>query len=142
MSEQLPPPEDAEPTAPLPPDPQPAPPSYEAPSQPGPPPGPQAPPPGYQAYPPQYYVDPNAPFGVHPLTGIPYSDKSKIVAGILQILLPFGIGRFYIGDTSTGVIQLVVTLVTCGIGSLWSVIDGIIMLVTDSKDAHGRMLRS
>jgi TM2 domain-containing membrane protein YozV len=77
------------------------------------------------------------------VTGIPYSDKSKIVAGILQILLPFGIGRFYIGDTKIGVLQLVVTLVTCGIGSLWSIIDGIIILVQDdSKDARGYILRS
>ncbi len=38
------------------------------------------------------------------------SDKSKVVAGILQILLGgFGAGRFYIGDTKTAVIQLVVT---------------------------------
>jgi len=85
---------------------------------------------------------PGAPYGIHPGTGIPYSDKSKIVAGILQILLPFGIGRFYIGDTRLGVIQLVVTLVTCGLGSLWPIVDGIIMLVTDSKDARGYVLRS
>jgi TM2 domain-containing membrane protein YozV len=76
------------------------------------------------------------------VTGIPYSDKSKVVAGLLQIFLPFGIGRFYIGDNRTGVLQLVVTVLTCGIGSLWSLIDGIIMLATDSKDAQGYMLRS
>jgi hypothetical protein len=40
------------------------------------------------------------------------------------------------------VIQLVVTLVTCGIGGLWCLVDGIIMLATDSKDANGYMLRS
>ena len=89
-----------------------------------------------------YGVSSQAPYGMHPVTGIPYSDKSKLVAGLLQILLPFGIGRFYIGDTKIGVFQLVVTVVTCGIGSLWSIIDGIIMLATDSKDAQGYMLRS
>ena len=89
-----------------------------------------------------YGVSSQAPYGLHPVTGIPYSDKSKIIAGLLQILLPFGIGRFYIGDTQTGVIQLIVTVLTCGIGSLWSLIDGIIMLATDSKDANGYMLRS
>ena len=62
-----------------------------------------------------------APYGLHPVTGIPYSDKSKLVAGLLQIFLPFGIGRFYIGDTKIGVLQLVVTVLTCGIGGLWSV---------------------
>ena len=85
-----------------------------------------------------------APYGVHPVTGIPYSDKSKIVAGILQILLGgFGIGRFYIGDVKIGVWQIVVTVLTCGAGALWGLIDGILMLVKDdTTDAQGRPLRS
>jgi TM2 domain-containing membrane protein YozV len=118
-------------------------------STPPPPPPAPAPTPGYAGYTPPgvpagaYGVSSQAPYGIHPVTGIPYSDKSKIVAGILQILLPFGIGRFYIGDTKIGVLQLVVTLVTCGIGSLWSIIDGIIILVQDdSKDSRGYILRS
>jgi TM2 domain-containing membrane protein YozV len=99
--------------------------------------------PGYPVPPPGAYgVSSTTPYGIHPVTGIPYSDKSKLVAGLLQILIPIGIGRFYIGDNKTGVIQLVVTLVTCGIGALWPFIDGIIMLATDSKDANGYMLRS
>jgi TM2 domain-containing membrane protein YozV len=121
------------------------PPTYASGSTPPPPPPPpygQPAAPAYGAPPGAYGVSPAAPYGIHPMTGIPYSDKSKIVAGILQILLPFGIGRFYVGDTRTGVIQLIVTIVTCGLGSLWSVIDGIVMLVTDSKDANGYMLRS
>jgi TM2 domain-containing membrane protein YozV len=101
---------------------------------------PQQPYPGYPGGPPMGY--PGAPYGVHPVTGIPYSDKSKIVAGLLQILVPFGIGRFYIGDTTIGVVQLLVTVFTCGVGALWPLIDGIIMLATDSKDANGLMLRS
>jgi len=114
-----------------------------------PPPPPPPPAPGYAGYTQPglpvgaYGVSSQAPYGLHPLTGIPYSDKSKIVAGLLQIFLPFGIGRFYIGDTKTGVLQLVVTVLTCGIGSLWSLIDGIIMLVKDdTKDANGYILRS
>jgi TM2 domain-containing membrane protein YozV len=102
--------------------------------------------PGQPPYPPPppgaYGVSPTTPYGIHPVTGIPYSDKSKLVAGLLQILIPIGIGRFYIGDNRTGVLQLVVTLVTCGIGALWPFIDGIIILATDSKDANGYMLRS
>ncbi|XBP96661.1 TM2 domain-containing protein [Micromonospora sp. CCTCC AA 2012012] len=70
------------------------------------------------------------------------SDKSKVVAGILQILLGgFGVGRFYMGDTKTGVIQLVVTLVTCGIGAIWGTIDGILILVNGGVDGQGRPLR-
>ncbi|MQW75438.1 NINE protein [Nocardioides sp. dk4132] len=103
-------------------------------------------PPGYgQAYPPYGGVPgavPGAPYGVHPTTGIPYSEKSKLVAGLLQLLLPLGIGRLYAGYTGIGIAQLVVTIVTCGIGALWPFIDGIIILATDSKDAEGYMLRS
>lgn len=89
-----------------------------------------------------YGVSPTTPYGIHPVTGVPYSDKSKVVAGLLQILVPLGIGRFYTGYTGLGVAQLVVTLITCGIGALWPFIDGIIMLATDSVDSDGRLLRS
>ena len=69
--------------------------------------------PGYAGYTPPgapvgaYGVSSQAPYGLDPRTGIPYSEKSKVVAGLLQILLPFGIGRYYIGDTKTGVWQTV-----------------------------------
>ncbi|MEU4773666.1 TM2 domain-containing protein [Micromonospora sp. NPDC023644] len=70
------------------------------------------------------------------------SDKSKVVAGVLQIVLgTFGIGRFYMGDTKTGVIQLIVSLVTCGIGGLWGFIDGILILINGGVDGQGRPLR-
>src|SRR3954451_8081527 len=98
------------------------------------------PPPGWQAAGP---LPPGAaPYGIHPGTGVPYSDKSKIVAGLLQILIPLGIGRFYIGDTKTGAWQLAVTLLTCGVRSLWPFIDGIVILASDSRDAQGLILRS
>lgn len=82
-----------------------------------------------------------APFGTDPVTGKPYSDKSKLAAGLLQILLPLGIGRLYLGHTGMGVAQLVVTLVTCGVGGIWPLIDGIVLLATNPEDAQGRPLR-
>lgn len=97
--------------------------------------------PAYGAYPPYAAPQPGAPYGVHPVLGIPYSDKQKLVAGLLQIFLPFGIGRFYTGHTNIAIAQLLVTIFTCGIGSIWSWVDGIVMLVTDSKDANGYVLR-
>src|SRR4051794_36200920 len=98
--------------------------------------------PAYQPPYPQGYYNPAAPYGIHPPTGLPYSDKSKIVAGLLQVLLPFGIGRMYMGFTGIGVAQLLVTVLTCGLGALWPFIDGIMILVSDSKDAQGRILKS
>lgn len=108
---------------------------------------PGQPPYGQPAYPqpPSGYglppYSPAAPYGVHPVTGVPYSDKSRLAAALLQILIPLGIGRMYIGDTGIGVAQLLVTIFTCGIGAIWPFIDGIIMLAGDPKDAQGRPLR-
>lgn len=115
----------------------------------GPRPGPGYPPPGYGQpngfYPPPAYVDPAAPYGRHPLTGEPLSDKSKVTAGLLQLLGFFGlvgIGRIYIGDTSMGVIQLVVGILTCGIGAwIWGVIDAILIFTDKVRDQYGRPLR-
>ncbi len=74
--------------------------------------------------------------------GRPLSDKSKVVAGVLGIVLGgFGVGRFYIGDTRTGVLQLIVTIFTCGLGHFWGLIDGIMILVNGGVDAQGRVLR-
>ena len=53
-------------------------------------PPPYPPPPGQ--YPP-VYTDPAAPYGRHPLTGEPLSDKSKVIAGLLQLLGLLGAGR-------------------------------------------------
>jgi TM2 domain-containing membrane protein YozV len=129
---EVPPPDPIQPT------PGPGQPTPDPTEPPPPPPPPPGPPPGYAAPGQQLY----APYGIHPGTGLPYSDKSKIIAGLLQILLPLGIGRFYIGDSKTGGWQLAVTLLTCGVGALWPFIDGIVILVTDSRDVQGRILRS
>ena len=115
-----------------------------------------APPPPYgqpPGYPPQGWVPPPQAYGYPPDAGAPYgrdaygrplSDKSKLVAGLLQILLGgLGIGRFYTGDTGLAVGQLLVTLFTCGIGGIWGVVDGILILVKDDwTDARGLYLRA
>ena len=75
--------------------------------------------------------------------GQPLSDKSKLVAGLLQLFLGgFGIGRFYLGYTNIGVIQIVVTILTCGIGSIWGLIDAILIISGNVPDADGRALRA
>ncbi len=71
-----------------------------------------------------------------------YSDKSKLVAGLLQILLgAFGAGRFYTGHTGMAIGQIAATWLTCGIGGIWPLVDGIIILVKGGTDAQGRILR-
>jgi TM2 domain-containing membrane protein YozV len=109
------------------------------------PPPPQGPYPGS-------YGDPAAPYGRHPLTGEPLSDKSKVVGGLLQLLGligVLGIGRIYIGQTGLGVAQLVlgigITAVTCGFGFvvpvIWGIIDTIVIMTGNARDGFGRPLR-
>lgn len=121
----------------------------------GPPPGYGPPPGGYGAPPPPpggmgmgmgmggpMMASPNAPYGIDPVTGMPFSDKSKMVAGLLQIFLGcFGVGRFYTGHIGLGVAQLVVCLLTCYAGAIWPLVDGIMMLMGKVTDAQGRPLR-
>ncbi|HEU5475871.1 MAG TPA: DUF1707 domain-containing protein [Actinophytocola sp.] len=68
-----------------------------------------------------------------------YSEKSRIAAGLLQILLPFGTGRFYTGHIHIAVLQLV--LVFTGIGVIWSIVDGILLIANGGTDRYGRPLR-
>jgi len=74
--------------------------------------------------------------------GRPLSDKSKLVAGLLQICLsPFAVGRFYLGDNNTAITQMLVTFATCGLGAWWPIIDGIQILMGKVTDTEGRTLR-
>lgn len=69
--------------------------------------------------------------------------KSKITAGVLGILLGgLGVHRFYLGYTGIGIAQIVVTIFTLGIGSLWGFIEGILILTGSiNKDAKGQPLQ-
>lgn len=65
----------------------------------------------------------------------PGTSEKKIVAGILGLLLGgFGIHKFYLGYTVAGVLQIVITFVTCGIGSILGLVEGIIYLVKSDQD--------
>jgi TM2 domain-containing membrane protein YozV len=115
------------------------------------------------AYPVNPYQPNPYPYGIDPMTGHPFSDKSKVAAALLQILPGFilglgGIGRLYAGNTALGVIQLGATVVGwisfwCGFVTgvsfivfgmvwLWFVIDGLVMLAGRPVDGQGRPLRS
>ncbi len=66
------------------------------------------------------------------------SDKSRVAAGLLQIMFPFGTGRFYTGHTKVAVAQLL--LVFVGVGVIWSLIDGVLLLAVGGTDPAGRRL--
>ena len=69
--------------------------------------------------------------------------KSKLAAGLLGIFLGgWGIHNFYLGFTGKGIAQIIVTIVTCGIGSLWGFIEGILILTGSiNTDAQGIPLK-
>ena len=85
-----------------------------------------------------------APFNAPPiLTGVD-DRKSKLAAGLLGIFLGgFGVHRFYLGYTTIGVVQILVTLLTCGAGHIWGFIEGILIIAgtTITTDAEGRPLK-
>jgi hypothetical protein len=101
--------------------------------------------------------------GYDPISGQPYSDKSKVIAGLLQLLPTIffslgGIGRLYAGNTTLGVLQLVATVVGwsafwCGFllfvpfvlwGAIWVwfVVDAVILFAGRPVDGQGRPLRT
>jgi TM2 domain-containing membrane protein YozV len=78
---------------------------------------------------------------------IPAAPRSKIVAGLLGIFLGFlGIHRFYLGNNGLGIVQLLLTLLTCGYGIIitvpWGIIEGILILVGQiDRDGWGNPLK-
>lgn len=65
--------------------------------------------------------------------------KEKMTAGLLGIFLgAFGVHHFYLGSTMTGVIEIVATVVTCGIGGLLGVVEGILLLVMKDEEFNAR----
>ena len=138
----------------------PPPPPGGTPPPPPPPGGDPLPPPGSYTPPPPAggYVPPAADYGAPPaagaygapgyaavVPGVPpgYQQKEKMVAGLLGILIGgFGVHNFYLGYTTKGIIQIVVTIVTCGIGAIWGLIEGIMILTGSiNTDANGVPLK-
>jgi len=74
---------------------------------------------------------------------VAFSERSRLAAGILGVLLgTIGVHSFYLGNHGKGIIQIIVSIVTLGIGGLWGLIEGIIILAGGSwKDGEGRPLR-
>ncbi len=68
--------------------------------------------------------------------------KSKMAAGLLGIFLGgWGIHNFYLGFTKKAIIQIIVSLCTCGIGGIWGFIEGIMILCGSiNTDADGNPL--
>lgn len=71
------------------------------------------------------------------------SDKLLLPAFLLAFWLgPFGIHRFYVGKTGSGIAMLVLTVTVIGavVSGVWAVVDWIVMLFGGFTDAEGRRL--
>jgi TM2 domain-containing membrane protein YozV len=65
----------------------------------------------------------------------PAGAEKKIAAGICGILLgSLGIHKFILGYTKEGIIQIVISVVTCGFGGLIGLIEGIIYLTKSDEE--------
>lgn len=99
-------------------------------------------PPQQPYYQPQYSVPPAG-----------YLQKSRLAAGLLGILLgTLGIHNFYLGFTTRGVVQLLVSIIggifTCGMATVaiavWGFVEGVLLLAASPSrmyDGHGVILR-
>ncbi|WP_407482044.1 TM2 domain-containing protein [Elizabethkingia meningoseptica] len=66
---------------------------------------------------------------------VPYKSEKKLVAGILGILLGYlGIHKFYLGYTKAGIIQLIASIVTCGLAGIIGFVEGIIYLTKSDEE--------
>jgi TM2 domain-containing membrane protein YozV len=69
-------------------------------------------------------------------TGTPQENK-KILAGIMAILFgSLGIHKFILGYTSEGIIQLVLSVISCGLFGIIGLIEGIIYLTKSDEDFY------
>ncbi|WP_395076738.1 TM2 domain-containing protein [Flavobacterium sp.] len=68
----------------------------------------------------------------------PVQENKKVVSGILGILVgSLGIHKFYLGYTTEGIIQLVISICTCfTVGSLIGLIEGIIYLTKSDEEFY------
>jgi len=64
-------------------------------------------------------------------------ENKKLVAGILAILIgSIGIHKFVLGYTKEGILQIILTIVTCGFGSIVPLIEGIIYLTKSDEEFY------
>ena len=73
---------------------------------------------------------------------IPGADK-KLLAGLMGILFGgFGVHKFILGYTTEGIIQIAITVVTCGIGGIIGLIEGIIYLTKSDQEFVDTYIRN
>ena len=63
------------------------------------------------------------------------AESKRVTAGVLALLLgSFGVHKFYLGYPLAGVLHIVVTIATCGLGKFLAVAEGIIYLTKSDEE--------
>lgn len=76
--------------------------------------------------------------GLH--AGAVVSPCNRVLGGILQIIP--GVGRMYLGYLAIGVLQLILSVCSCGLLAIWPIVDGVLILAGAVKfDGYGRILK-
>lgn len=64
-------------------------------------------------------------------------ENKKVLAGVLAIVLGgLGVHKFILGYTQEGIIQLILGVVTCGIGGIIGLVEGIIYLTKTDEEFY------
>ncbi len=64
-------------------------------------------------------------------------ENKKVIAGVLGLLFgSLGIHKFVLGYTKEGIIQIIISICTCGIGGIIGFIEGIIYLVKSDEEFY------
>lgn len=62
-------------------------------------------------------------------------ESKRVLAGVLGILIgSIGIHRFVLDDAKGGLLRILITVVTCGMGGLIGLIEGIIYLTKSDEE--------
>jgi TM2 domain-containing membrane protein YozV len=63
------------------------------------------------------------------------SGSNRTTIGIVGLCVgAFGVHRFMLGDTTGGILRIVITAVTCGAGGMIGIIEGIIYLMKSDAE--------
>ena len=65
------------------------------------------------------------------------ANSNKVLIGVMGIVLgAWGVHRFMLGDTTGGLIRIGLTVITCGIGGIIGLIEGIIYITKSDEEFY------
>lgn len=64
-------------------------------------------------------------------------ENKKVLAGVLALIFGYlGVHKFILGYTKEGIIQLILSLISCGVAGIIPFIEGIIYLTKSDEDFY------